>query len=162
MGVSHVTMSLIGALDCYQKTNRNYSFLKVSSARSTYLSRAESSMQRVYAARGSRKAPSVCIGEEPPFKVLTAIRRKVFQAACKWGRVHVLLYPDGSVVLTKQHGTVARYLVGTYPRSFHSSDLRDDIMESMRLILAGHTAEKTSTMPATITGETVEGIEHDA
>lgn len=119
-------------------------------------------MQRVYAARGSRKAPSVTIGVEPPFKVLTAIRRKVFQAACEWGHVHVLLYPDGTVILTKQHGTIARYLVGTYPRTFHSSDLRDDLMESMRLMLAGHTLGKTSTMPATITGDTVEGQENDA
>lgn len=114
-------------------------------------------MQRVYAARGSRKAPSVTIGIEPPFKILTAIRRKVFQAACEWGLVHVLLYPDGSVILTKQHGTIARYLVGTYPRTFHSGDLRDDIMEAMRLMLAGHTLGKTSTMPATIPGDTGEG-----
>ena len=114
-------------------------------------------MQRVYAARGSRKAPSVTIGIEPPFKTLTAIRRKVFQAACEWGLVHVLLYPDGSVILTKQHGNVARYLVGTYPRTFHSGDLRDDIMEAMRLMLVGHTLGKTSTMPATIPGDTGEG-----
>lgn len=99
-------------------------------------------MQRVYAARGSRKAPSVCIGIEPSYEILTGIRRKVFQAACNWGAVHVLLYPDGSVILTKRHGDNPRYLVGTYPKTFHSSDLRDDIMESMRIMLAGHMLSK--------------------
>lgn len=90
-----------------------------------------------YAARGSRKGPSLVIGCDIPNDVMMQVRRDVFKAAWKWGICHVLLYPDGSMTLLKEWRDHFRmdYFVGAYHRHFHVSDLRSDLYFQMGCLL---------------------------
>lgn len=90
-----------------------------------------------YAARGSRKGPSLVIGRDIPNDVMMEARRAVFKAAWKWGICHVLLYPDGSITLLKEWRDHYRddYFVGAYHRHFRMCDLREDLYYQMRCLL---------------------------
>lgn len=90
-----------------------------------------------YAARGSRKGPSLVVGCDIPIDVMMEVRRAVFKAAWKWGVAHVLLYPDGTMTLVKKwnDGWSQTYWVGSYQRHFCTSDLREDLYHQMGCLL---------------------------
>lgn len=80
---------------------------------------------------GTRRCPSVVIGEPISQVVFDIIRERVQHATLVWGDCFALLFPCGSMMLTRRLPGSAKYLVGCYPRHFHSTDLRDDISAAM-------------------------------
>lgn len=112
-----------------------------------------------YAARGSRKGPSLVVGCDIPSDVMMEARRAVFKAAWKWGVCHVLLYPDGSITLLKEWKDHFRadYFVGTYHRHFKVDDLRSDLYYQMGCLLGD-----TSWRPDAVGSYDVEGATEQA
>lgn len=93
-------------------------------------------MSRIYATRGSRKGPSVDIGDSISGKVLTEIRRDIFKAARLWGVAYVSLFPDGSIMMSRRY-VQSRHYIGAYDKRLTSEIIREDLLHAMSLMLGG-------------------------